>query len=87
MTIVTLKTIEIAGWLSDKEVAQGKTAIWTGKDIDESCEIHEGHYFTDEQLETELIRAQEHADALVKEYNWNLRPRAFVATYENEIAD
>lgn len=84
-TTLTLKTIEIAGWLSDKEMSKGQTALWTGSEIDESCEIHEGHYFTDEQLETELIKAQEYANRLVKENNWTITPRAFIGVYENEI--
>lgn len=84
MTTVS-KTIEIAGWLSDREVSQGKTALWTGSEIDESCEINEGYYFNDQQIDAELVKAQEYADRLVAQNNWTINPRAFVGTYENEI--
>lgn len=84
MTTTIFKTIEIAGWLSDREVGKGKTAIWTGSEIQESCEIN-GPYWDDAEIQVQLQAAQTYADAKVAENNWVITPQAFVNEYNCEI--
>lgn len=84
MNTVIFKTIEIGGWLSDREIGKGQTAIWTGSEIWESTEIN-GPYWDDAEIATQLQAAQAYADRLVAENNWVITPKAFVNEYECEI--
>lgn len=77
----TYKTIQIAGWLSDREIGQGKTAIWTGSEIWETGEIN-GPYWDDSEIESQLKAAQFYVDKRVKENGWAITPKAVVDVFE-----
>lgn len=79
----TVKSIQIAGWLSDREVAKGKTAVWTGSEIWETCEV-DGPYWADEEIEEQLKAAQAYTDRAVAENNWAITPKAIVDVFEYE---
>ncbi len=87
MQKLTVKTIEIAGYLSETEVSKGKTALWFNG-IEEVLNYDVDDYsFTDEEIENELEKAQEYLDAKVKENNWVITPKAYINVHEFEIED
>jgi len=85
MKTITVKSIRIAGWLSDREIGQGKTALWTGKDIQEVLEIGPNFYWEDDEVEAQLKAAQEYADKMVAQNNWYIEPKAFIDVFEADI--
>ena len=86
MATITVKTIEIFGWLSEREEGRGKTAIWTGSKIEETCEVN-GPYWTDEEIDAELEAAQIAADQMVAQNGWLISPVARICPFEIEIDD
>jgi len=75
-----VKTIEFFGWLSSREMAQGKTAIWTGSDIYETCEV-DGPYWAAEEIGTQLIAAQQYVDKVIGEKGYLISVTAQICTY------
>ena len=87
MKKVTVKTIEIAGYLSEKESSKGKTALWFDG-IEEVLDyVVDDYSFTDEEIESELVKAQEYLDAKVKENDWVITPKAYINVHEFEIEE
>jgi|WetSurMetagenome_2_1015567.scaffolds.fasta_scaffold437315_3 hypothetical protein len=78
MKTMVNKIIEISGYTKAT-----KTALWTGSTIEEVTNYNIDDYsFTDEKIESELIKAQIFIDNQVKENNWIINPKAFINTFE-----
>jgi len=81
---ITKNTIEIFGWLSDRQIAKGQTALWTGRGIDETCEIHDGYYFEDSELEHEIAEAQKYADDVIAQNGWPITVKVSAVAHKFE---
>lgn len=77
------KTIEIDGYLSEKEVAQGKTAIWTENGIETILDYNIDDYCIDDsKIDIEIVRAQSFLDSEVQKNGWIITPIARVVIHQ-----
>lgn len=81
MKTLVNKLIEIAGYTKES-----KTALWTGSKVEEVTDYNVDDYsFTDEEIESELVKAQAYVDNQVKENGWIIEPKAFIQVMTFEI--
>lgn len=87
MSKITVKTIEISGYLSEKESSGGKTALWFNGIEEVLNYVVDDYSFTDEDIERELVKAQSHLDNKATENNWVITPKAYINVHEFEIEE
>lgn len=81
MKTLVSKLIEIAGYAKES-----KTALWTGSKVEEVTDYNVDDYsFTDEDIESELVKAQAYIDNQVRKNGWIIEPKAFIQVMTFEI--